>query len=117
MAETYYYKDGNDRCRLRALINVDEEFPHGWEVAMLEVFPETGEVEVFYLERFRELKNAIATMGAKGVDFDTEFYLEDEPDKEIEYWKNAKLAFYDTVVTKWEFSTQEIKESLQELEG
>ena len=81
MDKVYYFMDGNDRCRFRCL---QKDGNLVYEVAMIEVCDD-GTVEVFYLERFRELDNALNTMESKGV-FDMPFY---PPEEELAFWENV----------------------------
>ena len=90
MVRTKYYISDNDRCRFRhvTLENEDHSCTEYYEVAMIEVFSQSEYCEVFYLERFKELENAIKAMSAKGVDFDAEYNPYDD-DQEIGYWFEA----------------------------
>lgn len=65
---TQFFKNGNERCRLR-------ELPNGtFEVAIISI-EENGEVEVYYLERFRNFENALQALLNKGICGGDEFSL------------------------------------------
>ena len=77
---TMYFKAGEGHCRVREIC------PEEFEIAMLEVL-ESGEVEVFYLERFRTLENALRKLLEKGIASSQEFYMGDAvPMCEFELW-------------------------------
>jgi hypothetical protein len=78
--KTMYLKNGTSRCRVREIED------GGYEIAMINV-PQSGEPEVFYLERFRTVENLLRKLVEKGV-IDTEEIWTDEaiPVGELMNW-------------------------------
>lgn len=82
MEFTTYFRNENDRCRFRSF---QKDGKLVYEVALMTINGSL-DAEVFYIERFRKIENAILVMDAKGVDFDEEY----EPDMaELNLWRIA----------------------------
>lgn len=78
-----FFKSDNHRCRFQHIITENEEY---YQVTLLEI-DQYNLAEVFYLERFRKLENALRAMELKGIIPESQEYVPDA--QEQDYWTEA----------------------------